>query len=276
MNLKFWKKKTANENDAKDAPAVSGVLARIKARVALLVGRFRSPPPFKAEVAAGAEVSSVQPASVGTEGASLPADASAQRGKLARIGIALITTIRARMLIVGVVLLLLMLLAFGYAAWTIFLSSPDPENDVTELIEDKHANDPPLPIIQPVSVPEAVSAVAAASAPVEIDAVSVAEAHAVSSVKAAQPLAVPASHVPQTELETLRQKNAELQMQLDALKKVQQPSSASVKLYPGDGRGAAGGVATVGNSDPKAAATTLKEAIESMNTGVNYQKKPAK
>lgn len=116
--------------------------------------------------------------------------------------------------------------------------------------------------------------------------VPVAEPHseqAVSSVSATvlpasgiAPLA-PASHIPQTEVEVLRQKNAELQAQLDALKKTQQPSSASVKLYPGDRKGnAAGGVATVGNSDPKATAATLKEAIDAMNTGANYQSKPAK
>ncbi|MCK9200689.1 MAG: hypothetical protein M0P59_04545 [Gallionella sp.] len=275
MNLMFWKKKPAGDAAANEA--VSGVFARIKARVVALVSRIKSPPPFKAEVAEGTDVPSAKAAPAGTKGASLPEDASAQPGKLARIRIALMSMTRVRMLIAGVVLLLLLLLAFGYAAWTIISSSPDPENDVAELIEDKHANDPPLPIVMPESAPAVVSDVSAASAPVDGDAVSAvpaAELHveASSSVKAA-----PVSHVPQTEVEVLRQKNAELQTQLDALKKTQQPSSASVKLYPGDGKGAAaGGVATVGSSDPKAAATTLKEAIEAMNAGGNYQKKPAK
>jgi hypothetical protein len=287
MNLMFWKKKpagdaAANDSNAKDTLAVSGVFARIKARAVALVGRLKSPPPFKAEVVEGAEVPSAKAAPAGTKGASLPEDASAQPGKLARIRIALMSMTRVRMLIAGVVLLLLLLLAFGYAAWTIISSSPDPENAVAELIEDKHANDPPLPIILPVSAPEAISA------PVEADMVSgvpVAEPHseqAVSSVTAALPTSriaplAPASQIPQTEVEVLRQKNVELQAQLDALKKTQQPSSASVKLYPGDRKGnAAGGVATVGNSDPKATAATLKEAIDAMNTGSNYQSKPAK
>jgi len=287
MNLMFWKKKSANDTEA--AP---GLLARIKA---LLPGRIKSPPPFKAEVVEDAETLPVQAAPAG-EGESLSLEyASGSRGKLAEIAGALISMARARMLIVGVALLLLLLLAFGYAAWTIFRSSPDQKADVTELIDAKRA--PSLPIVMPVSVPEeaavlAASAVSAASAPVGLNATSavpIAESHTkphmeqpASSVMAVLPASAvtpvaPVSHTPQTEIEALRQKNAELQKKFDALKKEQQTSSTSVRLYPGDRRGApAGGVATVGNSDPKAAAMTLKEAIEAMNAGSNYKGKSAK
>lgn len=281
MNLMFWKKKSANDTEA--AP---GLLARIKA---LLPGRIKSPPPFKAEVVEDAETLPVQAAPAG-EGESLSLEyASGSRGKLAEIVGALISMARARMLIVGVALLLLLLLAFGYAAWMIFRSSPDQKADVTELIDAKRA--PPLPIVMPASVPEetavlAASAVSAASAPVGLDATSavpVAETHEVkpaSSVMAVLPASAvtpvaPAARIPK--VEALGKKNAELQKKFDALKQEEQSSSASVRLYPGDGRGTPpGGVATVGNSDPKAAAMTLKEAIEAMNAGENYQKKPAR
>ena len=285
MNLMFWKKKPANDAPVNegDTGVAPGLLARIKAA---LSGRLKSPPPFQAEVPASAEAGSTSP-----ENAAPAPDAAA--GALARIKSGLgallgrlatapegeASPVRRKGLIaVGVMLLLLLLGAFGYAAWSIVRSSPDAESDVTELIEDKHASDAPLPITVPDSAPAAVSEVLAASAPVGEEgasAVPVAVLHAeqpASSVKA-----VPAPKAPLTEVEALRQKNAELQAQLEALKKPQRPSSSSVKLYPGDKKGAAaGGVATVGNSDPKAAAATLKEAIEAMNTGVNYQKKPEK
>lgn len=289
MNLMFWKKKTANDAPAVPAneagAATTGAFARIKARVAALPGRFRSPPPFRAEVPAvdGAEESAAEPS---------PETAPAA-GAVARVESRLQTLFRrpaaspegeappARrtgLIVAGLLLLLLLLGAFGYAAWTIVLSSPDPEA-VAELIEGEHANDPPLPIVMPESAPVASDALAV-SAPVGEDAVSaVPETHAEHSSEAeAKPVADAHASVtrpPLTEVEALRQKNAELQAELDALKKTQQ-SSAAVKLYPG-GKGApAGGVATVGSSDPKAAAATLKEAIEAMNTGSNYQQKPAK
>lgn len=298
MNLKFWKKKTANESKTEKTP---NMFANIKARIATLTGRIKSPPPFKAEIVEEAKAQSVKVAPTVSEELQSLESASVQRGKLARIGIALISMIRARMLIVGVVLLLLLLAAFGYAAWTITRSAPDNKADVTELIADKKTNEPPLPVVMPASAPpeaasaipaiseaSATSAVSAASAPADATAASavrVAEPHAVkpaSSVAATLPASAvvpikPAPQGEQTELEALRQKNAELQAQIEALKKAQRSSSASVKLYPGDRRGTpAGGVATVGNSDPKAAATTLKDAIDAMNAGGKLQKQPAR
>lgn len=291
MNLMFWKKKPVESDAAEASEASSGPLARIKALAAGLTGKLKRPPPFKADIpaTAEAEASSAGTAPPGPDAAAEDAPPAGMKSRLLSLfmkpaaapadGEPGETPARQiNPIAVAALLLLLLLAAFGYAVWSIVLSSPDPENGVSELIEDKHANDPPLPIVMPASVPAAASDVLAASAPDETAATSappVAETHAgqaVSSVAAA-----PASHAPQTELEALRQKNAELQAQIDALKKAQQPSSASVKLYPGSSRNqAAGGIATVGNSDPKAAAATLKEAIEMMNAGENYKGKPAR
>lgn len=299
MNLMFWKKKSASEGDAEAGP---GALARIKAHVAALIGRIKPPQPFKAEVPASAEAGAASSAEAVSASAESPEPDATPPGAtrrwmdvLLRMKSGLTALFwkpvalpegaeqgdappakRLNLLAVGVLLLLLLLGAFGYAAWSIVRSSPDPENDVTELIEDRHANDAPLPIVMPVSAPEAASEVPAISAPVDTDAAS-AVPHAepaVSSVKAAASV----SQVPMTEVEALRQKNAELEARLDALKKAEQSSSVSVKLYPGSGKGVnAGGVATVGNSDPKAAAMTLKEAIEAMNAGTgNDRKQPAR
>lgn len=308
MNLKFWKKKPAAEGDAEAMPGalarikvhVAALIGRIKGHVAALSGRIKPPPPFKAEVPASAEAASAEETvSASVESAepdaATPGATRRWMGVLLRVKSALTALFwkpvplpegaepgdapparRLNLLAVGVLVLLLLLGAFGYAVLSIVLSSPDPENDITELIDDRHVSDAPLPIIMPVSEPEAASEVSAVSAPVDTDAAS-AVPHAeqgASAVTAAEP----ASHVPMTEVEALRQKNAELEAKLEALKKAEQSSSVSVKLYPGSGKGVnAGGVATVGNSDPKAAAMTLKEAIEAMNAGTgNYQKQPAR
>ena len=298
MNLKFWKKKPAAEGDAE---AVPGALARIKAQIAALIGRIKPPQPFKAEVPASAEAGAASEEIVSASAESPEPDVAAPGAARRWMGVLLrmksgLTAIfwkpvplpegeeqgdapparRLNLLAVGVLLLALLLIVFGYAAWTIARSSPDAETDVTELIEDKHASDAPLPIIMPVSAPEAVSDVLAASAPADADAAS-AVPHAEQAASSVTAAAL-ASQVPMTEVEALRQKNAELEARFEALKKAEQSSSVSVKLYPGSGKGVnAGGVATVGNSDPKAAAMTLKEAIEAMNAGTgNDRKQPAR
>lgn len=293
MNLMFWKKKRKESDAAETSVASSGLLARIKALVAGLTGKLKRPPPFKAEVPAAAETEAA-PAETASPGPDASTENAPPAGMKARLLSLFLKPApadgepgetparRINPLAVAALLLLLLLSAFGYAVWSIVLSSPDPENGVTELIEDKRANDAPLPIVMPASAPVAASDaiaasdVPAASAPDEtaaISAVPPTEGHATQA--ASSVAAAPASHTPQTELEALRQKNAELQAQIDELKKARQ-SSASVKFYPGGKNQAAGGVATVGNSDPKAAATTLKEAIEMMNAGENYKGKPAR
>jgi hypothetical protein len=294
MKLMFWKKKT-EEGDTAETPETLetgtsfGPLASIKAFVAKLTGKLKSPPPFKAEVPASAETDA--PAAESASPEPDAATGSERAGALARIKSRLLALFlkpaadaeqgeaparRISLIAVAATLLLLLLVAFGYAVWSIALSSPDPENGVAELIEDKHANDLPQPILMPASALVAASEVLAASAPAGTDAASAvpsAEGHAAEA--ASSVTVAPVSHTPQTELEALRQKNAELQAQVDELKKARQ-SSASVKLYPGGRNKPAGGVATVGNSDPKEAVTTLKEAIEVMNAGSNYKGKPAK
>lgn len=84
------------------------------------------------------------------------------------------------------------------------------------------------------------------------------------------------------DVETLRRENAELQAQVEALKK---QASGQPQLVP-PSRQAAGNGSTsippsgdmvVGSKDPKATAMSLKEAIEAMNASTGgYEKKPAK
>lgn len=277
MKLKFWKRKAEIETDA--APSAPGLFTRIKAQAIALGGRFRPKPSFQAEVATEAP----------SETGDLPEQAAERLGLFARTKSAVMNMSYNQILIAGAVLLLLLLLAVGYAAWTIIRSSPDKNVNIADLVEKTPIHAPP--IIPPGSAPAAASAVIASSVAASATSASSAAsapaiAHAVSAVPAPSeaklPIAgaaqiAPASHPPQSELEMLRQKNAELQMQLDELKKAQQSSSTKVKLYPPDRRGAAaGGLATVGTSAPKATAATLKDAIEKMNSGTgDYRKKTA-
>lgn len=302
MNLKFWKKKPANDDHAKDGSdgdakaAKASLFSRLKAQTAALADRFGSPPPFKAEVPPGeaeataegaVSTETEQPAGLQVSPESLPAASAPARARALLMSLA--GRLRAvpegetpppgrmPLIVAGLLLLLLLLGAFGYAAWSIVASSPDPGADVAELIAD----DAPLPIVMPESAPAAsdvLDAPAGGDTPSAVPVAEPQETPPASSAAKAEPVAghpAPVSSPPMTEVEALRRKNAELQAELDALKKAQQ-SSATVKMYPG-GRGApAGGVATVGSSDPAAAAATLKEAIEAMNNGSNYRQSPAR
>lgn len=72
----------------------------------------------------------------------------------------------------------------------------------------------------------------------------------------------------QAEIEILRKKNDELQTEIAALRKKQQPnpSAAPANQAAGEAQAPArGGDIAMGNRNPKAAAMTLKEAIEVMN-----------
>lgn len=95
----------------------------------------------------------------------------------------------------------------------------------------------------------------------------------------AQPAAAPQS--PPNEIEVLRKENAELQAKIEELKKgqAQQRPAAAPALQTGTSTpsSSVGGEMTVGSQDPKAAAMTLKEAIDAMNASSgDYRKKPAK
>jgi hypothetical protein len=73
---------------------------------------------------------------------------------------------------------------------------------------------------------------------------------------------------PLPEVETLRRENAELQAQVEALRKARQhPSAPPARPYGGNVAvpTPGSGELAVGSEDPKAAAMTLKEAIEAMN-----------
>lgn len=96
---------------------------------------------------------------------------------------------------------------------------------------------------------------------------------------AAQPAAAPQSSP--NEIEALRKENAELQAKIEELKKgqVQQRPAAAPAWQTGTSTplSSVGGEMAVGSSDPKAAAMTLKEAIDAMNASSgDYRKKTAK
>lgn len=85
---------------------------------------------------------------------------------------------------------------------------------------------------------------------------------------------------PRSEVEALRKENAGLQAQIEALRKEQQRRPYAPPAWQtGEGNMpsySASGEMAVGSSDPKAAAMTLKEAIEAMNASSgDYDKKPA-
>lgn len=86
---------------------------------------------------------------------------------------------------------------------------------------------------------------------------------------------------PLNEIEALKKENAALQARIEALKKEPPRPDAAPAWQSGGGKNipptALSGEMAVGNSDPKAAAMTLKEAIEAMNAASgDYRKKPAK
>lgn len=88
----------------------------------------------------------------------------------------------------------------------------------------------------------------------------------------------PHAETPQTEIEALKKKNAELQIQIEAIKKeqpqVQSPTTRSQETgeHAASAAAPSGGEMTVSNKDPKAAAQALKAAIEAMNAGSGGQK----
>lgn len=148
---------------------------------------------------------------------------------------------KKRLIVGGAIALSILLLAgAGFATWKIFLSPP--KHDSTE-----HA----------------------APATAEASHDSPPEEHAEAQT---------APEAPHSELEDLRKKNEELQAQIETLKKEQkQDQSAAAdagnEATPSSGRDEM----TISNKDPKAAAQSLREAIEAMNAGTGGSaRKPAK
>lgn len=280
MNLKFWKKMPTQEDADDTAP---GLFARMRTRVGMLTGRFKSPPPFQAEVAENENVSdSEQPQ-------------SGSRTKL----------------IVGAGMLSLFLIgAIGFTAWK-FLSAPLDEAESPQHPEEQLAIT--RPVNAPASEPAATEAlsdaasqhedsmlhpdglpssapaitehakedafadeiVAASAAPMtsthEAAASAVAQTHPRATVKPPPP-----SQTPETEIAKLRREKAELQQKLIELRNEKRHATAASRVQSGQ-TPVAGGSMTVPSSDPKATAGTLKTAIEAMNAGRgDYQKKPAK
>lgn len=147
---------------------------------------------------------------------------------------------KKRMVIGGAIGLLVLLLAgAGFAAWKIFLSPPQHE-----------AAEPAQP-----------------------------DAH--HDGAAPEHAAAKKAETPQDEIEALKKKNEALQAQIEAMKKEQPqdqpPPSPDGSAEENAAAPSSTGEMTISNKDPKAAAQTLKEAIEAMNAGAGgTARKPAK
>jgi hypothetical protein len=148
---------------------------------------------------------------------------------------------KKRLIIGGAIgLIILLLTGIGFATWKIFLSPP--EHDAAAPAQTGSSHDSPT---------------AAGHATAEQ-----ADTH-------------------QAEIEALKKKNEDLQAQIEAMKKESppdQPSSPPSGVAEENAASSAStGELTISNKDPKAAAQTLKEAIEAMNAGSGTPaRKPAK
>lgn len=294
MDLKFWKKKTPDGEDG-GTPGFSGVLAWAKARVAALSGLFKAPSPFQAEVATPDDETTSPTGEAPAETSAATAEPLAARLKSRLTALFLrpsaetdegeaAPTLRIGVIVGAIALLLALLAAFVFATWKIIQSSPDHGNDLSAVNGGQRAS---LPIIKPVSsvlaTPSlaesaAAESITAASAVIAPDKPVIAPPEQPTSAVAIAPPAAKTYRTPEAEIEALKKEKAELQSQLDALRKAQQRPPLSVRVQPGGGaQPAAGGSVTISNGDAKAAAETLKTAIEAMNAGSSdYQKKPAK
>lgn len=90
---------------------------------------------------------------------------------------------------------------------------------------------------------------------------------------------VPVPENSHTEIETLKKENIEPQSSVGGLKQEQQQSSVlpAQPATSGASSSRASGEKLIDNKDPKAAAASLKEAIEAMNASTGeHKKKPAK
>ncbi|HEX5364813.1 MAG TPA: hypothetical protein VFW59_11135 [Gallionella sp.] len=218
MNLMFWKKKSPRDEEAGDT--APGLFARMKARVAALTGRFRTPPPFQAEVDDDGNASRNDSADAGT---AMP-ETGEKSGS------------RTKLIVGGTILLLLLLAAFGFATWKIFMSSPDHDTDPLKSAAEQHPIAPSRPIVIPASAPSSLSASAAASAAPETATLS---APAETQVSA------------DAQLEALRQKKAELQGMLDD-RKLEHPPAPAETEHAGKASGAGDRVAA--SAEPKVTA----------------------
>lgn len=280
MNLMFWKKKPSQDEAGNTAP---GLLARIKAPFAALAGRFKSPPPFQAEV---------DEDSAKTETRSEVNDS----GALARLRSIFkqpflwfrsAADSRTKLYVGAALLVIFLLTAFGLAVWKIFLSSPDHD---TDLLKDVGAQHAPLPIDLPSSEPaateplidtaasavEAIDEPAASAVPVETTELAASSAAAAIPADEVEHPAPVSDDTPEAEIARLRKEKAELQKKLNALRNEQRQTNAANRLDRGKAP-TIGGSVTVQSDDPKGTVETLKSAIDAMNAGTgDYPKKNEK
>ncbi|HEX5364731.1 MAG TPA: hypothetical protein VFW59_10725, partial [Gallionella sp.] len=215
MNLMFWKKKSPRDEEAGDT--APGLFARMKAHVAALTGRFRTPPPFQAEVADDGNASRNDSADADT--------AMPETGKKSGS--------RTRLIVGGTILLLLLLATFGFATWKIFLSSPDHDTDPLKSAAEQHPIASSRPIVIPASAPSSLPASAAAPETATLS------APAETQVSA------------DAQLEALRQKKSELQGLLDD-RKLEHPPAPAETEHAGKASGADDRIAA--SAEPKVTA----------------------
>ena len=269
MKLMFWKKQTGTPEEP-DAPgdqpgnwgslAFSRLSGRMKMRLVSLIRHFRRAPPFRAEEGRAPDTPDISDDVGNTaQSAESPAEERPENSGLVwRIKAALAAFKREliapsaqvaneeqeagparprRWLIVGGSILIVVLLASDIAVTLWLAYEPQPQRWGTRHIP-AHTASPPG---------------GTEAAPDET----------------------------RQEVETLIRQNAELQARIEAL----QRESAQQRHYVSPSRQSAGyspsltesGETAVGTSDPKAAAMTLKEAIEAMNAGTgDYANKRAK
>lgn len=273
------------DTDSPEAPAKPGLTARLKLQLAALTGRLRKAPAFRAGEDLAAEASGSPEKSDADESPDL--EVPARPGLLMRIkaGFAAFTRafkapaapaaaeeqeagsrsrseeaaeaelpdeeqsaepVRSRKwLIIGgsAVIAALLLFSYGIANWPI--SEPPPKRWGTRHDQMDISSTPP----RPESAYEGFQAPARSPADVE----------------------------------ALRKENAELQARIEALKRA--PSLRPPRTYPSSATqsgasapsSSVGGEMTIDSKDPKAAAMSLKEAIEAMNAGSgDTGKKPAR
>jgi hypothetical protein len=244
MNLMFWKKPGADDEAGAETPAEAGLAARMGSWFAGLAGNFRKAPAFRADVEPGPdEAGDMEVHDHGEAPPDEMPDGAPARSK--------------RLILAGAIGLLVLLLAgIGIAIWPDSeppeQAGPSGEQSMPPHAQSEPPQEQPMP---PREQPDTDHEVAAASGASGTE---------------------PAPPDPQAEIEALRKENAELQARIEALRKEQPQQRPRLTARGGAASSPAGGEMAVGSEDPKAAAMTLKEAIEAMNAASgDYKKKPA-
>lgn len=231
------------ETESRDAeaPAKPGLAMQLKSRLITLVRRFRKTPvPDTEEPDAGENESRA-----GRTGESRDRSEASPEDEHSDGGAATEPVRSRRWLVIGgsVVIVVLLLVEAVIANWPIFKPPQKrwgTRHDTTS-ISSRPPDSEPVHESSPVPVPEKSRA----------------------------------------EAEALRKENAELQVQIEALKRQPPPPRSFTSPVAQTGEAtpssSVSGEVTLDNKDPKAAAMSLKEAIEAMNAGTGgYAKKTTK